>query len=56
MLDKNTIDLINRLLEQGLDVEIQMRKDTIIVILSEKKQVAFSYPVKKHISFQYWRT
>lgn len=46
MLDKNTIDLINRLLEQGLDVEIQMRKDTI-VILSEKKQVAFSYPVKK---------
>ena len=46
MLDKNTIKLINRLLEQGLDVEIQMRKDTI-VILSEKKQVAFSYPVKK---------
>ncbi len=46
MLDKNTIKLINKLLEQGLDVEIQMRKDTI-VILSEKKQVAFSYPVKK---------
>ncbi len=47
LLDKNAIKLINRLLEQGLDVEIQKRRDTI-VILSEKKQIAFSYPTKKN--------
>ena len=46
MLDTKAVELINKLLEKGFDIEIQMRKDTI-VILSEKKQVAFSYPVKK---------
>lgn len=42
MLDKKVIDLINRLIKEGKDVEIQVRKDKI-AILSEQKRILYTY-------------
>ena len=37
MLDKLTIDLINKKLAEGFDIEIQHRKDHIVVVTEDKK-------------------
>ena len=37
MLDKKAVELINKLLEKGFDIEIQHRKDGIVITTEEKQ-------------------
>ncbi len=46
MLDKKALEYINSLLAKGMDVEIQIRKNTV-VILSANKKIVVKFPVNK---------
>ena len=37
MLDEKTVEIINKMLEQGYDIEIQHRKDGIVITTEEKE-------------------
>lgn len=39
MLDKKAVELINKLLEKGLDIEIQHRKNGVAIITEEKQLI-----------------
>ncbi|MCR5807903.1 MAG: hypothetical protein K6G68_12830 [Oscillospiraceae bacterium] len=39
MLDEKTVEIINKMLEQGYDIEIQNRKDCIVVLAETKEYI-----------------